>query len=215
MKKIIFFDLDGTLTDSGLGIMNSLKYGLKKLGIDCNYEGVLRTFVGPPIKEHAEEIFGISKEDSSKLITYYREYFTQKGMYENSVYQGIETVLKNLKKASKILAVATSKPEVHAKEILRHFGLLDYFDYVVGATLDGKISEKIDVIKTALFRAKIDGKNAVMVGDRKYDINGGKVFNMLTVGVTYGYGSEEELINANADYVAKSVQELEKILMEI
>ncbi len=215
MKKIIFFDLDGTLTDSGEGIMNSLKYALKKLGINCNDESVLRTFVGPPIKEHAQEIFGVTKEDSDKLLTYYREYFVLKGMYENSVYNGVEEVLKNLKKASKILAVATSKPEVHAKEILRHFGLLDYFGYVVGATLDGKISEKIDVIKTALFRAKIDGKNAVMVGDRKYDINGGKVFNMLTVGVTYGYGSEEELINANADYVAKSANELEKILMEI
>ncbi len=215
MLKTLFFDLDGTITDSGRGIKNSLKYALNKMGVRDYDEDVLESFIGPPIKERGREVFGFSIEQSEKLLEFYREYFVVQGMYENEVYEGVENMLSALKKAGKTLIVATSKPEVHAKEILRFFGLRDYFDLIIGATLDGKISHKNDVIKEALKRANVDGNYAVMIGDRKYDMEGGKLFSMKTVGVTYGYGDYDELCKANADVIVNSVKELEKTLLEI
>lgn len=215
MLNYILFDLDGTLTDSGNGIINSLKYALNKMGIKETDESVLKSFIGPPIKERGIEVYGITVKESEDLLAFYREYFVKQGMYENEVYSGVKEMLHTLKNAGKKIIVATSKPEVHACEILRHFGLLQYFDMIVGATLDGKISDKNQVLTEAIKRAKVNVKSAVMIGDRKYDINGGKKFNMITVGVTYGYGDYQELKDAGADYIVDSANQLEKLLMEI
>ena len=215
MLEFLLFDLDGTLTDSGKGIVNSLRYALNKMGINESDESVLKTFIGPPIKERGREVYGFTIQESEDLLSFYREYFVDKGMYENEVYLGVDKMLKSLKGAGKKIIVATSKPEVHAREILRYFGLLDYFDVVVGATLDGKISDKIQVLAEAIKRANVDINKAVMIGDRKYDVNGGKNFGIKTVGVTYGYGDYQELKEAGADYIVDSATQLEKLLLEI
>ena len=215
MLNYILFDLDGTLTDSGRGIVNSLKYALNKMGINETNEEILKSFIGPPIKERGREVYGFSVKESEELLSFYREYFVKQGMYENEVYFGVKEMLQTLKNTNRKIIVATSKPEIHACEILRHFGLLECFDFVIGATLDGKISDKNQVLFEAINRANVDVKSAVMIGDRKYDINGGKNYGMLTVGVTYGYGDFKELNEAGADFIVDSAKQLEKLLLEI
>lgn len=215
MLNYILFDLDGTLTDSGRGIVNSLKYALNKMGINETNEEILKSFIGPPIKERGREVYGFSVKESEDLLSFYREYFVKQGMYENEVYFGVKEMLQTLKNTNRKIIVATSKPEIHACEILRHFGLLECFDFVIGATLDGKISDKNQVLFEAINRANVDVKSAVMIGDRKYDINGGKNYGMLTVGVTYGYGDFKELNEAGADFIVDSAKQLEKLLLEI
>ena len=215
MKNVLFFDLDGTLTDSGLGIMNSVKYSLNKFGIKEEDEKTLKSFIGPPFTEMVKEYYGFTQEEAIKAIGYYREYFTDKGIFENSLYQGVKEVLKNLKNAGKSIYLATSKPTVFAEKILKYFDIYKYFDGVYGAMLDGSLMHKDDIIKFALDSEKVDVNNAVMIGDRRYDVEGGKKFNLTTVGVLYGYGDKEELQKAGADYIVDSAEQLEKILMEI
>lgn len=142
MYQTILFDLDGTLTNSELGITNSVAYALGKYGIQVPDKKALRVFIGPPLQESFERFYGFSKEECLKAIDYYHEYFSEKGLYENEVYLGVPDLLASLKQAGKQLIVATSKPEEFSIQILKHFGLYDYFDFVAGATMDRKRSKK-------------------------------------------------------------------------
>jgi len=214
MYKYILFDLDGTLTDPGIGITNSVMYALKKFGIEVDDRASLYKFIGPPLLESFQKFYGFSKEDSELGLKYYREYFKPKGLYENKVYEGIESLLQELKKKGKKLLVATSKPEGFAIEILKHFHLLDYFDFVAGASMDEKRVKKADVITYALESYGITDKSSViMVGDREHDVLGAKENELKSIGVLYGYGDYEELVHAGADYVAQNPEDILQIVL--
>lgn len=213
MYDYILFDLDGTLTDPGLGITNSVMYALKKFSIEVKDRADLYKFIGPPLRESFQTYYGFSKEKSELATQYYREYFRVKGLYENEVYDGIPGLLKNLKRLNKSLILATSKPEAFAVEILKHFDLYSYFSFVAGATMDGARDKKADVIKYALKSCEIsDPSSAVMAGDREYDILGAKQAGLESIGVLYGYGSYEELKNAGAVYLARCPADILKYI---
>lgn len=210
----ILFDLDGTLTDPALGITNSVAYALEKMGITPPKREELLKFIGPPLAESFEKYYGLSKEDSFKAVDIYREYFAPKGIFENTLFEGVPKMLENLKNSGKTLALATSKPIVFADKILKHFNIFDYFDLTVGSNLDGSLTNKSEVVALVLEKLHITNPNsAVMVGDRSHDIIGGSKNNLFTVGVTFGYGSEMELRESGATKIVHSVAELEKFLI--
>ncbi len=216
MKKYetVLLDLDGTLTDPGIGITNSVMYALKKYGIEVADRAELYKFIGPPLNESFEKYFGFSHEEAMKAVEYYREYYKVKGIYENSLYDGIENLLKKLFENGKRIILATSKPEVFAKEILRHFGIEKYFSYIAGSNLDGSRVAKADVIAYALTEAGVaDKTGAVMIGDREHDIIGAKKNGLDSIGVLFGYGSRDELEAAGANFIAETVSDIEKLFL--
>ncbi len=209
----ILFDLDGTLTDPAQGIINSVIYSLRKMGIEETDRESLKKFIGPPLADSFREYYILSDEKAVQAVEYYREYFKVKGMFENSVYDDIETLLKSLNDKGKTLIIATSKPEEFSLQILEHFDLSKYFKYIAGATLDGSRSAKADVIKYALEKCGItDKEHTIMIGDRKHDIIGANENGIDSIGVLFGYGDIDELKNAGASYIAESVLDIEKYL---
>ena len=212
MKQYLLFDLDGTLTDPMVGITSSVQYALEKFGIHVRYLKELIPFIGPPLAESFQKFYGFSKEDAEKAIQYYREYYTPKGIFENEVYEGIPEMLAHLTEAGFTLLVATSKPTVFARKVLKHFGIEDYFSFVGGSELDGSRTKKAEVISYILKTCGIEAKEAIMIGDRRHDIEGGKACGLESVGVLYGYGTEQELTEAGADHIIRTVAELEDYL---
>lgn len=213
-KEYILFDLDGTLTDPMVGITRSVQHALRAYGIEETDLNALCPFIGPPLKDSFMKYYGFSDKQAEEAIGKYREYFAVTGIFENRVYEGIETMLKNLRSSGRTLMVATSKPEKFAVKILEHFRLAPYFDWVCGASMDEKRVRKGDVIAYALETAGIkDVSKAVMVGDREHDVIGAKEHSMDCVGVLFGYGSRQELEAAGAKTVAATVEELEQVLL--
>ncbi len=209
----ILFDLDGTLTDPAIGITNSVTYALKKLGITPPERSELYKFIGPPLAYSFEKYYSLSKEESFKAVDYYREYFAPTGIFENAVYDGTIDMLNSLKGAGKKLILATSKPLVFADKILEHFELDKYFDITVGSNLDGTLTDKGEVIALALQKSGVTNlKKVAMVGDRKHDIIGAVKNNITPIGVTFGYGSYEELLSAGATHIVTSTRELYEFL---
>ena len=215
MKSWIFFDLDGTLTDPGEGITNSVMYALEKYGIRVKSREELYPFIGPPLTESFQVYYGFSVRESFEAMAYYREYFSVKGLFENKVYPGIPEMLSALKAAGKKLAVATSKPEEYSRRILEKYGLWQYFDFLAGNTLLEDRPTKKSVLEYAFSSLNLSPGNVVMVGDRKYDMEGAKAFSMTAVGVSYGYGSTKELCDAGADLVCATVEELGDTLLRL
>ncbi len=213
--KNILFDLDGTLTDPAIGITNSVIYALKRFGISAPKREELYPFIGPPLLDSFMSIYGMTQAEAEQAIAYYREYFKEKGLFENTPYDGIEDMLNSLKTSGKRLYLATSKPIIFAEQILKHFNLMQYFEGTVGATLDGSLGKKGDVIAEVLRRYQIkDLAHTAMVGDRKFDIQGGKENGLITIGVLFGYGSKEELESAGADMLVQNVAELKSLLFK-
>lgn len=213
--KYILFDLDGTLTDPGLGITNSVMYALDKMGIKSPERSELYKFIGPPLWESFEKSFGLSSADTDRAVSFYREYFKDIGIFENILIEGIEPLLKLLKENGKEIILATSKPEPFAKQILTHFDIDKYFDFAAGSSLDRSRNEKAEVIAYALESCKItEKKYAVMVGDRKHDILGASINDISSIGVLFGFGSREELEAAGANFIAETVNELETLLLK-
>lgn len=212
--KYILFDLDGTITDSALGITNSVKYALQKLGAPIPPYETLCKFIGPPLLDGFRDICGFDTEKAQAAVKLYREYYETTGLYENAVYNGIPEFLRALKENGKTVILATSKPEKFARLILKHFDLMQYFDYAAGASMDETRNKKDAVIAYALKECNITDKSlAVMVGDRHHDIFGAKENGISSVGVLYGFGNREELTAAGADYIAENIDELYKILL--
>ena len=195
--RYCLFDLDGTLTDPGIGITNSVMYALRKFGISVSGRSELYSFIGPPLGESFQKQYGFSEEQSRQAVDYYREYFRAGGIFENTVYDGIPELLKELKRKGVTVALATSKPYEFAVQILRHFGLYPYFDYFGAATMDGSVSKKADVL---------------MIGDRAKDIAGAKANSLPSAGVLWGYGSREELQSAGADHLLSIPSDLLSLL---
>lgn len=213
-KQVLLFDLDGTLTDPGTGITNSVAYALEHYGIHVEDRKTLHPFIGPPLRDSFEKYYGFSIEKAEEAVWKYREYFSTKGLFENEVYEGIAPMLQMLKDAGKTLIVATSKPTVYSIQILEHFGLAGYFDDVQGSCLDGTRDAKDEVIAYALVQNHVtDLDGAVMVGDRCYDIAGAKKCGLVSIGVLYGYGDRPEMESAGADHIVNNVAELAKLLL--
>lgn len=214
MYDAVLFDLDGTLTDSGIGITNSVKYALEKQGITVKDRKELFRFVGPPLVEAFQKFYGFSPEKALETTHIYREYYSVKGLFENEVYDGIEDLLKKLKNDGKRVIVATSKPELFARKILDRFSLSQYFEYIAGANMDETRTDKTEVIKYALEKCNInDLSRVVMVGDREHDIFGAKKIGTDSIGVLYGYGSREELEKAGATHIAATPEEIYDIVL--
>ena len=211
MIHTIFFDLDGTLTDSAPGIIHSVQYALKKYGIEAE-ENDLRSFIGPPLVHSFQERFGFDHDKALEAVAYYREYFTAGGMFENSVYPGVEEMLQKLKEDGLMLAVATSKPELFSKQILEHFALTRYFDFIGGAAMDETRTTKVEVLSYALQELQVDPAKAVMIGDRENDMEAASLLGTESIGVLYGYGSQEELANAGAKVFADTPMDICRII---
>ena len=213
MYNTVLFDLDGTLTDPGEGITNSVAYALRKYGIETEDKRELYKFIGPPLKDSFMKYYGFSETEALEAIDYYREYFRHKGIFENMVYEGIEDMLRRFHADGKRVVLATSKPEKFAVRILEHFELKKYFTVVAGASMDSSRSKKGDVIAYALSMCgDIDKSTAVMVGDREHDIIGAKENGLSSMGVLYGYGNETELKNAGADYIAATPADILRLI---
>lgn len=220
MFKYILFDLDGTLTDPKIGITCSVQYALRALGIEEPSLDKLEPFIGPPLADSFREFYDLNEQQIVMAIAKYRERFAQQGIYENEIYPGISEMLAELKRKGKILAVASSKPTPFVERILDYFDIRKYFDFVIGSNMDGTRSRKEEVIEETLRQmvpaemtpaAKKDA--VVMVGDRKFDIEGANVHGITSVGVSFGYGSEAELEQAGADFTVNSVESLSVVLM--
>ncbi len=192
----ILFDLDGTLTDNGEGITNSIAYALRKFGITPPPREELNKLIGPPLRESFVQHF-VSEDRGDLAVEYYREYFRPHGIFENHVYDGVRQLLDRLKAEGVTLAIATSKPEIFAKQVAEHFDLARYFTVIAGSLMDGGRTDKAEVIGYCL---DLLGRpeRALMVGDRRHDIIGARRAGLPAVGVAYGYGSREELEEAEA-----------------
>lgn len=215
MYQNLLFDLDGTLTDPGIGITNSVSYALEKYGIKTKDRSQLYPFIGPPLQDSFEEFYGFSKEDAGMAVKYYREYYEDRGILENRIYDGIPQLLQSLCDAGMRLFVATSKPECFAVQILEYFSIQQYFTYIAGSGLDGSRSGKDEVIAYALKAGNIqDPASAVMIGDRRYDIAGAKKNGLASIGVLFGYGSRRELEEAGADFIVSCPEDIYPLILQ-
>ena len=199
----LLFDLDGTLTDPKEGIVGSIQYALKKFSVD--YKDDLTWCIGPPLQESFARILKTSnKETLDTAVVYYRERFATTGLFENKVYEGIPELLETLKASGHRLFIATSKPNVFADKILKHFDLAHFFEGIYGSELDGTRSNKAELIKYILKTEHLDAKVSLMIGDRKHDILGARANDLVSIGVAWGYGSFEELQAASMTFYAES-----------
>ncbi len=215
MYQVILFDLDGTLTDPGEGITNSVAHALKRLGIRPPEREALYKFIGPPLCQSFMDFYGLDEKTALEAVAFYREYYREKGIWENKVYDGIPELLAALRSAGRKLLVATSKPEEFAVQILEHFGLSPYFAFVSGASMDSRRVRKADVIARALAHERLSpGPELVMAGDREHDVLGAREAGLDCVGVLFGYGGRAELEAAGAAKIAATVPELARILLE-
>lgn len=210
-KKAIFFDLDGTLTDSGEGIINCAILALEHFGLPIPSREAMRIFVGPPLDQSFIN-HGVPAEKADEAIRVYRSRYTTVGKFENFPYPGIRELLEALKAQGHRLFVATSKPEGMSVEILEKFELSQYFELICGATLDGSRSKKEDVITYLLEKAG-DMENVIMVGDTKFDVLGAKAHGIPTIGVSWGYGKVEDMITAGAAGIADTPAQLLEMLI--
>jgi len=211
MFDYIFFDLDGTLTDPALGITNSFKHAIAKFGLEIPSYETLCSFIGPPLPDTFKNHFGFDEEKAQLGVKYYREKYADTGLFENDVYTGIPELCKKLKDLGKHLTVATSKPEHFAIQIMEHFDLAKYFDFICGSNMDESRSEKAQVIEYAIKCNNIQDKSKIlMIGDRKHDIIGAKKNEIKSCGVLFGYGDREEHETAGADYIAETVEDILK-----
>lgn len=203
----IYFDLDGTLTDPKLGITRSIQYALNKLDRAVPPEDELTWCIGPPLRASLKKLVG-TDDLTDEALSLYRERFAGIGIFENEIYPGVEETLSVLAKSGRRLFVATSKPCIYAERVIDHFKLRVYFERVFGSQLDGRRSDKTELLRYALKATRVDPSQAIMIGDRSHDMIGARNNGMIAVGVLYGYGSKEELVDAGAHQVCATPQGL-------
>ena len=211
----ILFDLDGTITDSAPGIMRSVSYALEKMDFPPAPYETLRRFIGPPLMDSFMRLTNMTEEEASQAIKYYRELYNADAKFDAFVYDGVPELLKKLKEEDRLVILATSKPQHYAEQILAHFGLDQYFDLIAGPTIGTLKYEKADIIREIFNRLERvsagnppDKKTMIMIGDTRFDVEGARICGLDTVGVTYGFGSREELIREGAISIAGNVSEI-------
>ncbi len=210
----IIFDLDGTLTDSAEGITRSVQYALSRYGITASGEEI-KPFIGPPLHYSFMKEYGFSEKKAFQAVEHYRDYYREKGIYENRLYPSVTKMLEAFANNEAKLYIATSKPTVFAEKILKHFVIDNFFKVIAGSNLDGTRVEKKEVIGYVLNNSgRTDKSETVMIGDRKHDIRGAQAWKLDSIAVTYGYGSLDELIAAKPTYIVHSVVELSELLMQ-
>lgn len=213
MIKYILFDLDGTLTDPKEGITRCVQRALRHFGIERECEELVE-FIGPPLKEHFMEYGNLSEEDGVKAVEIYRERYAPIGVFENKIYDGIVHMLSELKNGGRILAVATSKPSVYSAQICDKFGITPYISHLSGSELDGRNTNKADVIRNAMEHLGASSENTVMVGDRIHDYIGAQKNGIPFVAVGYGYAADGEFARVDSP-IASSPRELLSILEDM
>lgn len=209
----LLFDLDGTLTDPFEGITRSVEYALNAFGIEVEDRRVLAPFIGPPLVESLTERYGFTMENAVAAVAKYREYFAVKGLYENELFEGIPELLSDCRKAGYKISMATSKPTHYARIIAEHFDIARYFDAIHGSSLDGTRITKSSVVAEVVAEEHLDPTRALMIGDRRHDVEGAGEHGIRTVGVLYGYGSREEHEAAGAAYIVNDLDELRELLI--
>lgn len=215
-QRLIIFDLDGTLTESGPGVMKSVAYAFEKMNIEAPDEVGLRSFVGPPMVVHLQENYGMSEEDAKTTTEIFRERYNKIGIDENSLYDGIERLLKKLKEDGHVLSVATSKPQKVAKIVLEQFNIDGYFSYWQGAVNDTGRADKMDIVEGAIDGNGFENKKDMvfLVGDRKYDAMGASLCKIGFYGAGWGYAPEGELESFSPLGIAKTPDELYAMMTE-
>ncbi len=209
----ILFDLDGTLTDSKKGIINSLLFALNKLHIEEPSINELDSFIGPPLRQSFKKRYNLSDDVTDKAVNYYREYYSEKGIFENELYAGIAELIKTLYDKKFKLFVATSKPTNFAEKVLIYFNLKNYLTGFLGTASDNAQIDKTEIISRLVSGYSLNPINSVMIGDREHDIISGKNNNMKTIAVSYGYGTYKELLLQNPDFIVSTCDELKLLLM--
>lgn len=215
LYQYLLFDLDGTLTNPKEGITKSVQYALRHFGIDVADPDVLTPYIGPPLIPSFMEFHGLTQEQAPEALQVYRRRFDSVGLFENEVLDGVPEMLRALKQKCRFMAVASSKPEAYVIKILKHFDLLQYFDEVVGASMDEKLSSKKDIIREALHRmGKAPGdRDILMIGDRMHDVEGAKKCSLDSLGIYTGFAPEGELEDAGATYVFHTIKEMADFLL--
>lgn len=217
MYKYVLFDLDGTITEPEEGILNGVIYALSKFGISVKDRTSLYPYIGPPLRDSFREFHGLDSEQTEQAVLYYREYYSTKGIYQNDVMPGMEQAFIKLREQGCHLYVATSKPEVYAKQILEYLHLDGYFDGIAGSTFDKTRDTKAAVIAYLLDSIEtesLDISQVCMVGDRKFDVLGARQFGIDTIGVLFGYGTLEEFDACNCKYIAQSPEQMVEIVLQ-
>ncbi|MBO4474470.1 MAG: HAD hydrolase-like protein [Clostridiales bacterium] len=217
MYSYVFFDLDGTLTQSEFGILEGARRALSHFGIDTSDEKKLKKFIGPPLHVSFHDNYGLSEEDTEEAISIYRAYYRAKGIYQAPLYEGMFALLSDLKNAGRKLMITTSKPLVMAEKVAKNNEIYDLFDGIIGPGLDEKDASKTWLIRRAMEELGVsdaDREKVVMVGDRFYDIEGACEASVDSIGVLYGYGEEEELRGAGATHIAADVPALRELLLD-
>ena len=205
MYKYVFFDLDGTITEPEEGIINGVLYALSKFEITVEDRTTLYPYIGPPLRDSFREFHGLSEKEAEQAVLYYREYYSTKGIYQNGIMPGMEAAFQTLREHGCHLYVATSKPELYAKQILEYLRLDGYFDIIAGSTFDTNI---------AADQTKPPVDDIIMVGDRKFDVLGARAFGIETIGVLFGYGSKEEFEACECRYLAENAEEMVRIILQ-
>lgn len=210
--KSLFFDLDGTITDSSEGIINSIVYALEKMDVTITDKSVLKKFVGPPLMDSYKKYFAFTNKEAELGLKLFREYFTEKGIYENRLFDGMDNLLHDLYINGYELVLATSKPIHFAERILEYFNIKKYFTHISACPIDEANTTKLDVIKSALEMTSVKNKEEIlMIGDTVFDVTGAKICGIDSLGVLYGTDSAEEL--KKSTYLAKDVEEIRTILL--
>ena len=206
---VLLFDLDGTLTDPRPGIVGSLRFALSQLAAPCPTDDVLASYIGPPLRATFARLLGTDESDRiEEAMRLYRQRFADTGLYENRVYDGIPEMLQRTGLTARGVYVATSKPAIYAERIVRHFGLAHHFRKVYGPELDGRHEDKRELLAHLLASESVEPKAAVMIGDRAADVKAAKASGVKSIGVLWGYGAEQELIDAKADVICATPREL-------
>ena len=213
MFDYLLFDLDGTLTDSKEGLFKSFQYALSHYGIEENNEDNLKRFIGPPAHYAFCEFYNFNEKDAIDAVAVFRERFESIGIFENKLYDGVFDMLKTLKSKGKKLALATAKPEHSAWVVLNHFNIAQFFDVVSAATRENRDHNKTKILEKAISELGCNANDAVMIGDRKFDILAAKELDIKTIGVKYGYAPKGELEACGCDYIIDTVLELLNLLL--
>lgn len=211
----VFFDWDGTVADTRPGIFNSVRYATEKLGLPDKADEDLQYFIGPPLYDGFEHVYGVDSELAVTLTDTYRVYYRDKGIYECSIYDGVGDLLVSLRNAGIKTAVVSSKPKEFLDRLVEHYDLTDYFDAVVGPAMDNHNSNKTVLVNTALKEMMLLPSSAAMVGDRHFDMEGAKAAGVTAIGVLYGYGEEAELQAAGANFICPTVKDLKNLLTSL